>query len=189
MSGIGASMAGGNPASGAQQPNKFYETSEVATRALFTKFKPDGPIWECACGKGRMSEEMKRLGMKVISSDLIDYGYGIQQDFLKTKVRHARNIVTNPPFDLAVQFIEHAMELEVDTLALLLKSTYWHADNRYELFQRYKPAKILPLTWRLDFMNLGRPTMECSWFVWIKGDTSASVDLLRRPRPRLTDKP
>jgi hypothetical protein len=34
------------------------------------------------------------------------------------------------------------------------------------LFDRHTPSFVMPLTWRPDFMGLGRPTMEISWVVW-----------------------
>src|SRR5207237_295983 len=87
-----------------------------------------------------------------------------------------------PPFELAVPFIEHALRMDPDAVAMMLKATYWQAVRRLPLFQKHKPAWILPLTWRPDFMGLKRPTMEVQWTVWIRGNTDY-------PRYRPLEKP
>jgi hypothetical protein len=51
---------------------------------------------------------------------------------------------------------------------MLLKSQYWHAAKRHQLFNTHTPAYILPLTWRPDFMfgeRGGAPTMDVLWTV------------------------
>lgn len=77
-------------------------------------------------------------------------------------------IITNPPFSCAEQFIRKCLDLE-KPFAMLLKSQYWHAAGRWQLFMEHPPAFVLPLTWRPDF-NFGKrggnPTMEVLWTVW-----------------------
>ena len=36
----------------------------------------EGTIWENCCGEGHLAEPMKARGYEVISTDLIDRGYG-----------------------------------------------------------------------------------------------------------------
>ena len=75
-------------------------------------------------------------------------------------------IITNPPFSLAEKFIERAWEFK-KPFALLLKSQYWHAARRYDLFERCTPSAIFPLTWRPDFLGEGgSPLMDVMWVVW-----------------------
>jgi hypothetical protein len=82
----------------------------------------------------------------------------------------APNVITNPPFDIAAEIIDHVMgNLKPQKMALLLKASFWHAKTRSALFNRYRPSRIIPLTWRPDFMRLGRPTMEVAWCIWEKG--------------------
>ena len=67
-------------------------------------------IFEPACGDGRMSDVLSKMGNKVISNDLHNYGY-VHQDsqfnFLRDPhpVNDYDMIVTNPPYDLIVEFI------------------------------------------------------------------------------------
>lgn len=93
-------------------------------------------------------------------------------------------IITNPPFSLSEEFILHAWELG-KPFALLLKSQYWHAARRYELFTRCTPSEILPLTWRPDFDGRGAPLMDVMWCVWKFGPDEPIFPAyipLRRPK-------
>lgn len=181
---LGAMMAGGNPAEGRQEDD-FYPTPPEPTIALLNVEQFDGRIHECACGDGTMAKIIAAYGYDVIASDLVPRGYGSQHDFLKITKKVSHNIITNPPFDLAEKFIRHALEVQRPRkLALLLKSTYFHAKNRIPLFEQHPPKIIYPLTWRVDFLGKGRPTMECSWFVWHRGNTDLpTYQLLAKPTP------
>jgi len=160
----------------------FYPTPPEVTIALmdFLKLKPC-KVWECACGNGAMADVIKTYGHEVIETDL---NTGI--DYLKTEGK-ADAIITNPPFNLSAEFIEKALN-EADVVAMVLKSQYWHAKGRIELFQKYKPSFILPLTWRPDFLyqerekgKSGSPTLEIIWTVWIKGNTDSKYIPLKKP--------
>lgn len=185
--GIGSAMAGGNPREGRQEDD-FYPTPPEPTIALLQAERFDGIVHEGACGDGTMAKIIEAFGYKVIASDLVNRGYGVQRDFFSITRPVAHNIITNPPFDLADDFIKHSMEtLRPRKLALLLKATFFHAKKRQELFERFPPRIIMPLTWRVDFLGKGRPTMECSWFVWHRGNNEyPQYRLLAKPTPEET---
>lgn len=178
MSGLGTAMAGGNPAAGRNE-NEFYPTVDTnVTEGLLQRVSfGNRKIHECACGDGRMAEVIKAYGYDVISTDKFDYGYGTPGvDFLEMKEAVAPIVITNPPFDQAQEFVEHGMgTLGLDGMALLLKSTWYHAACRATDFRkRFPPVVKFELTWRVDFNGKGRPTMECAWFIWRKGFTGKS---------------
>jgi len=54
----------------------FYPTPPEGTRALLRVEKFEGTIWEPACGDGAISRELEAVGHTVLSTDLIDRGYG-----------------------------------------------------------------------------------------------------------------
>jgi hypothetical protein len=173
--GIGSAMAGGNPANG-REDRDFYPTPVEVTLALLNAEKFEGAIFEPACGNGAIGRIFEDAGHKVVASDIHPLGYGVKRDFFTvTQKLPNANIVTNPPFNLARQFIEHALSLEPRSLALVLKGSYWHAANRLELFERTKPSAIYPLSWRPDFLGLGRPTMEVCWTVWRRDHEGPTV--------------
>ncbi len=80
-------------------PFEFYPTPPEATRALLSVESFEGSIWEPACGDGAISKVLIEAGYEVISTDLIDRGYGAGgHDFLKSSRPLAKNIITNPPY-------------------------------------------------------------------------------------------
>jgi hypothetical protein len=175
---FGVSAVGGNRTSAIDPEHKasnFHATPGGAGEALLGRF-PITKAWECACGDGALSKVLQAAGAVVLSTDLVDRGYGRGgQDFLKvTKLPAAdADIITNPPFDLAEEFIRHAvLTLRPPRLFLLLKATYWHAERRLRLWDDCRPSWVCPLTFRLDFTGAGSPTMELAWFVWERDDPS-----------------
>lgn len=153
-----------------RQENDFYPTPHYVTKALLDNYSFSPVIWECACGDGRMSEVLEQAGYHVISTDLFDRGYkysvsGI--DFLKD-THKVDNIVANPPFELAYEFIVKGLELSNECLALLLPIRYLTGKKRHSLYKINPPTKIIVIPNKVDFLGNGNPVMEFAWFVWDK---------------------
>lgn len=150
----------------------FYPTPAEVTIALMDFLKLDPcTIWEPACGDGAMSKIISLYGHSVISTDIRHTGFGDGGFNFLEHAMEVDAIITNPPFNLSELFIKHAIE-QTPLVAMLLKSQYWHAKKRYDLFKQCPPSYVLPLTWRPDFLNGekgGSPTMECVWTVWKTG--------------------
>ena len=103
----------------------------------------------------------------MVGTDINPRGFGTKANILDIQKPLGDGVITNPPFSKAEEIIRHVMGvLKPEYFALLLKSTFWHADERTALFNTYRPTMIAGLPWRPDFNGLGRPTMECSWVVW-----------------------
>lgn len=163
---------------GAQKTHKrkaadFYPTPSDVTVALLDFLAIEAPVrvWEPACGDGAMSKVLTLAGHEVHSTDLReDSGYGIGGvNFMEAGVGNKPDwIITNPPFNVAEDFIEHALSV-TPNVAMLLKSQFWHARRREPLFRNHPPAWILPLTWRPAFLEAERgssPLMDVIWVVW-----------------------
>ena len=166
-----------------REENDFYATEPKALELLLDIEEFDPYVWECACGKGHLSEVLKKRGYLVRSTDLIDRGYGEGGvDFLKWNERHNGDIITNPPYKYAQQFVEHALEIIPDgqRVAMFLKLTFLESINRRELFNRYPPELIYVSSRRLqcakggdfDTYKQGVGTaVAYGWFIWRKGFT------------------
>ncbi len=160
-------IVGANPATKRTEMD-FYPTPPAVTEALlrFLDLPKETVIWEPACGENDMAYVMLNAGYTVVTTDII---YG--QDFLTEPLPGCDWIITNPPFSVADKFIEHCAE-HGKPFAMLLKSQYWHARRRYDLFYRIKPSFVCPLTWRPDFQfkkheTRKSPLMDVQWCVWI----------------------
>lgn len=137
-------------------------------------------IWECACGEGHLAKEFEKAGHKVYATDLIDRGYGYQADFLKMQAPPIPgfDIVTNPPYSKAQEFVEHALSIIEDgrKVAMFLKIQFLEGKSRRALFDTYPPKMIYVSSGRLrcamngDFERYAKSNAICyAWFVWEKG--------------------
>lgn len=161
----------------------FYATDPKALELLLNIEEFDPYIWECACGKGHLSEVLKGRGYIVKSTDLIDRGYGEGDiDFLQCTETHNGDIITNPPYKYAQQFVEHALELIPDgnRVAMFLKLTFLESQNRRKMFDRYPPEYIYVSSSRLRCASGGEferyksssgTAIAYAWFIWRKGFT------------------
>lgn len=170
-------------------PFDFYTTPPEATRALLSVETFDGSIWEPACGDGRISRVLKNGGHTVVSTDLINRGYGIAGiDFLKETDARATHIVTNPPYGsgLADKFIGKALVLTRRTggkVAMLLDLTALCHPTRHARFIASPPAVIYALdqlvcvpngeATRVQFM--ARADRRYCWMVWKPGHSGRSA--------------
>ena len=94
-------------------------------------------------------------------------------DFLSMAVNFGRDIVTNPPFRLAEQFIRHALEVERHVqgkVAMLLPLAFDSAKTRRDLFEQPPFKAKYTLTKRIRWENLEQkkngPSSNHAWFVW-----------------------
>lgn len=131
--------------------------------------------WECACAEGHMSRALGEYFGSVHSSDVHDYGFGEVADFLWTSSIAADWIITNPPFRLAEQFINAALERARHGVAMLTRSAFLEGQDRYaKLFSVKPPSDILQFTERLPmFKGALKQTSSTAtaytWLVWRKG--------------------
>ena len=163
-----------------RQKDDWYPTPPEATRKLLEVERFDGVIWEPAAGDGALCEVLREAGHSIIASDLNDYGYcksGV--DFLmETKVPEVHGpvttLVTNPPYKLAEQFIQHAIGLGVRHHAWLLRLSFLEGVGRHErLFASNPPARVHVFSqrltiWRGDGEPTSTGTTAYAWFVWDK---------------------
>ena len=131
-----------------REKNDFYATDSFAIVKMADKLKELGisqKVWECACGNGCLSEPLKDLGYDVLSTDLIDRGYGQQEDFLKSSRTWDGDIITNPPFKDAIRFIEQSMNiLQPGRKAMfLLKIQFLETTKRAEIFKKYGLKRVV----------------------------------------------
>lgn len=166
----------------------WYPTPPAATEALLSVEDFDTHIWEPACGDGAISTVLQTNLYAVTSTDLNDYGYGFSgRDFLLENKRLASNIITNPPYKLANQFIRHAIGLGVRKHAWLLRLAFLEGKARYQLlYNDNPPARIHVFSsrltiWRGDedqawYGSTGKTAY--AWFVWEQCSTDTKVSWL-----------
>ena len=125
-----------------REKHDFYATNPKALELLLNFENFDKNIWECACGKGHLSEVLKSNGYNVLSTDLIDRGYGDKYlDFLNYDGKWTGDIITNPPYKYAKEFVFKAMEIIPvgKKVAMFLKLSFLESFGRKELFDTFPP--------------------------------------------------
>lgn len=160
----------------------YYATDPEAVKKLLKVEKFNHYIWEPACGGCHISKVLIDEGFDVISTDIVDRGSEHQSgiaDFLKSKsiTIISRDIITNPPYKYAAEFVEHSLDISSDSVkvAMFLKLTFLEGSKRKKLFDKYPPKKIYVFRNRIDCWKNGekpdKPTKAVcyAWFVWEKG--------------------
>ena len=158
-----------------REENDFYATDPKALEIFLEETGIElRNVWECACGEGHLAEVLKKKGLLGRASDLINRGYGEQLDFLQSDLV-ADNIVTNPPYKLALDFVLKAKKQGRKKLAMFLKTVWLESDSRYDMFQDTEfPLKTVYQFSKRVTLYKGGVKMKNSgmiayaWYVWDK---------------------
>lgn len=159
------------------QEHDYYATDPRAVELLLENETFCSHIWEPACGEGHITKTLEKNGYFVNSSDLIYRGLGVGGvDFLTHQgTGYHIDIITNPPYKYARQFVEQALELVADgqKVAMFLKLTFLEGQARRELFRKYPPQTVYVSSARLECGKNGEFTGSSAvaycWIVWRKG--------------------
>ena len=175
--------------------------SHTQVTELYLKNAKNDPyfyFWKPAAGNGNLSDWLRQNGYKVVASDLKDRGgNGVLSnlDFLKTKnikwqtadmlLRTGSSevipfvIITNPPYSLATEFIEHALNILPDggLYIALMNITYLAGQKRYQcVYSKGSLREIYVFSKRIECWKNGeRPKDKCgsianyAWYVFQKG--------------------
>lgn len=175
-----------NHSAGEREPLDYYATDPRAVELLLEQEEFAPHVWECACGEGHMAKVLEQHGYDVLSTDVVDRGYGIGYvDFLAVtkediKEDFPRDIITNPPYKYAKEFVEHALDLSAEgtKIAMFLKLTFLEGQKRRVLFEKYPPQTVYVSSSRLQCAKNGDfegdnakngTAIAYAWFVWRKG--------------------
>ena len=176
-----ATLGARNYALNEREEHDYYATEPKALELLLERETFDPYIWECACGEGHLAKTLSEHGYIVKSTDLIDRGYGVGGvDFLQYEGEHNGDILTNPPYKFAQEFVEKALEIipNGNRVAMFLKLQFLEGKARRLMFEKYPPRYIYVSSSRLrcamngDFEKYAKSNaVTYAWFIWEKGYT------------------
>jgi len=156
-------------------------------------------VREPAANRGHMVRPLREYFGYVEASDVHDYGAGFEiRDYLfGDNPPMVDWTITNPPFRLAQDFIERAIETSLRGVAMIVRSAFLEGSTRHEeLFSAHPPAYVLQLVDRCgmfkgrvvkigasDPFNLddnGTPRKAATatsytWIVWVPGCTDTRL--------------
>ena len=163
-----------------RQVDDYYATDPVAVEILLENETFKHEVWECACGEGHIAKVLQEHGYDVSATDLVYRGYGEKEsyDFLEcTETNIDEDIITNPPYKYAKEFVEKAMDIVAPgrKVAMFLKLTFLEGKERKKMFQQHPPKVIYVFSGRVkcamngNFEQTGSSAVAYAWFVWEKG--------------------
>ena len=140
---------------------------------------------DSSVGTGVLLHDIEEQYADTIGYDIVDRGYPdvIIQDWLTVKeIPNPRNkpkvIVQNPPFKLALEFVQHGLELlnKGELLFSLHRLLFLEGGERFgKLYgNKQKPKYVFVFAKRVsciapDVPNKGQNAMCYAWFMWQKG--------------------
>lgn len=174
-----ATLGARNYALNEREENDFYATEPKALELLLERETFNKDIWECACGDGHLAKVLESHGYNVRATDLVQRNYGRGgYDFLETSTVWQGDILTNPPYKYAQEFVEKSMEIIEDgnRVAMFLKIQFLEGKARRKMFEKYPPKLIYVSSSRLhcalngDFEKYSKSNAVCyAWYIWEKG--------------------
>jgi hypothetical protein len=175
-------MGASNHSETERQSEDFYATDPAVLDHLSRKYTIPNVVLEPACGEGHLSKWLEDHGHKVYSSDLMDRGYGEQQNFFEmiTIPEDCYCILTNPPYKHATEFVIHSLELlqHGGQVVMFLKTTFLETERRYnDIFKTTPPKYVYQFIRRAmcaknaDFEEARKmgSAVSYAFFIWEKG--------------------
>lgn len=163
-----------------REKHDFYATSSAAIAPLLTVLGWQSPkvVWENSCGQGHLSRPLTEAGHNVISTDLIDRGFGIWGvDFLKPSVFDGipfDAVIMNPPYKHARKFVEKSL-IVAPTVCAFLRLQFLESKRRATFFDKNPPRFVCVFRDRIACSKDGlfpedEKSATCyAWFVWERG--------------------
>ena len=177
----------------------FYQSSTEIANALFECVKAgikrnelyaegleETVIIDSSVGTGTLLELFRYKCWSLIGYDMADRGYkfvSVQNWLTVKEIPNPRNkpkvIVQNPPFKLALEFVQHSLELlkNGELLFSLHRIQFLEGLERFENLYKNKykrPKYVFIFTKRVscitpDIENKGKNAVCFAWFMWQKG--------------------
>lgn len=165
----GKNFSGNNM--GQRRKSDLYETPYSMVQQLLDvePFDINAITLEPACGNGAILKVLRNNGFSLA------YGYDRERNFLSETVQHCQ-IITNPPFSLAYEFITTAKRIATEKFAFLLPLSYLHGKQRLDGIYSDKTFPLSRVYVFCRYPMLGDPLREdgkyrtgmmvYAWFVW-----------------------
>lgn len=169
-----------------REKHDFYATHPDAIPPLLNilGWTTSKLIWENSCGQGHLSKPLTQAGHTVISTDLIDRGFGEPDvNFLSDTVYDIvpfDAIIMNPPYSLALEFVEKSLTV-APVVCAFLRIQFLESQKRKEFFDNHPPKYVCVFSYRIPLSkNAVFDPKESSavcyaWYIWERGFTGETI--------------
>lgn len=161
-----------------RENNDYYATDPNALKMLL-ELEDFKNVWEPACGGGHLAGVLEEAGILRKATDLVDRGYGETGiDFLKYEGNWLGDVITNPPYKYAKDFVEKSLDIIIpgSKTCMFLGIQFLESKQRKKFFLEYPPKVIYVSSSRIDCAKNGdfdkyeKKSARCyAWFIWEKG--------------------
>ena len=165
-----------------REENDYYATHPSSIPPLFQFMGWDIGLRklfrENSCGAGHLSRLMELYGHTVISSDLIDRGYGmVGVDFLEPHWSDNLPydaVIMNPPYKHALAFVLKSLEI-APVVCAFFRITFLESKNRKKFFKEHPPRYVAVFSERMmtsknaEFNEDESSAVCYAWFIWERG--------------------
>lgn len=180
---------------------EYYQTPEWAIKAILQKEQMSKKgVFDPCLGDGRMAKmasehsynvrgiDIQYWGVKLGQFDFLLNADDWQHDFLKDPFPYdltGMTIFMNPPFSLAVDFVERSFDLGAEKVIAFQRFAWWESRRRKDFWENMPPSRVYicgdrAVCWRGDIpeelrgipkkkggAGTSSPTAH-AWFVWNK---------------------
>lgn len=161
-----------------RDPYDWYVEPAWTVEALAEREPFHGTILDPCAGQGTIPAVFAARGHRALAGDIVDRGYPdtIDADWFDLsgfwRERVFDNIVSNPPYGRATEFIELALARARRKVAVLVRTDFLASQIRYPLFTRGPTARVYIFSRRPNIPPGGREVVphggqhDFCWIVW-----------------------
>jgi len=143
-------------------PQDLYETPVSCASAILRQinFARVHSCFEPCAASGRIYSRLPKPKYYAEISEGVDY---LAHNWPKVDL-----VITNPPFSLALEFLNKSFE-HADSIIYLLRLNYLGTKKRKSWWRAHRPTHLYVLSQRPSFVYSGNDATEYAWFVWCRG--------------------
>ena len=134
-------------------------------------------VYDPSCGAGNIPKRFLAHGIDAVGSDIRDRGYGDTGiDWIQSiNVYGATDIVSNPPYGIAQEWIEHSLTQVAGKVAIITRLAFLESTKRKTWFRETGLTRVWVSSKRVS-MPPGESGIEAkggaiayAWYVWEVG--------------------
>jgi hypothetical protein len=171
--------------------NDFYVEPSWCVDRLLARYPEITSLHDPCCGRGTIVDAALKRGVIATGADIVDRARGRfpVKDFLSDQKPQCA-IVTNPPFKLAEQIVERAMNVVDDwgLIAIIAQAKFLSSQGRFPLFDHPSMEKVIIFSRRPSMPpgemleQLGEScrrngSIDFAWMVWRVGKTAPGAQI------------
>lgn len=170
-----------------RQNEDFYATDPIASELLLELVDLSNTIVDNSYGEGHLMQPILKSGRKVIGYDIVDrecdksdIEFHLKDWLSIEEIPQDADIVFNPPYKFALEFIKHSLNLVGDNrkVCSFVKLQFLEGKARKKFFKENPPKYIYVTSSRIlcaknaDFEGMkagGGSAVAYCWVIWEKG--------------------